>query len=242
MSCAAWASTFDIHGGGQDLQFPTTRTRSPRAKAPTAPLCPLLDAQRLPQYRQREDVQEPGNFFTIRDVLAKFDGETLRFFMLRTHYRRPFNFSDSHLDDARVALTRRFTPTLDACRRPPFRSTGRKVRLLTSSAAMDDDFNTPGPWPCSSIWPTRSIASRPVQAGLLKALGAVLGILQASAPLFPARRWAEVTRPPDRGAHRRPRRRQGRARLCRGRCHPRRTDGPGRDAQRRPAGTTWVKS
>ncbi|MDP1008026.1 class I tRNA ligase family protein, partial [Klebsiella pneumoniae] len=54
-----------------------------------------------------------GNFFTIRDVLQKFDGETLRFFMLRTHYRRPFNFSDSHLEDARTALTRLYT-ALDA--------------------------------------------------------------------------------------------------------------------------------
>jgi len=54
-----------------------------------------------------------GNFFTIRDVLKKYDGETLRFFMLRTHYRRPFNFSDTHLDDAQMALTRLYT-SLDA--------------------------------------------------------------------------------------------------------------------------------
>ena len=47
-----------------------------------------------------------GNFFTIRDVLERYDGETLRFFMLRTHYRSPFNFSDAHLDDARNALRR----------------------------------------------------------------------------------------------------------------------------------------
>ena len=45
-----------------------------------------------------------GNFFTIRDVLKRYDGETVRFFMLRTHYRSPFNFSDANLDDARSAL------------------------------------------------------------------------------------------------------------------------------------------
>ena len=58
-----------------------------------------------------------GNFFTIRDVLKRFDGETIRFFMLRAHYRSPFNFSDANLDDARSALRRLYT-ALDARRRP----------------------------------------------------------------------------------------------------------------------------
>jgi cysteinyl-tRNA synthetase len=60
-----------------------------------------------------------GNFFTIRDVLKRYDGETVRFFMLRTHYRSPFNFSDANLDDARNSLRRLYT-ALDAV--PPGRA------------------------------------------------------------------------------------------------------------------------
>ena len=86
-----------------------------------------------------------GNFFTIRDVLKRFDGETLRFFFLRTHYRSPFNFSDTLLDEARTAL-RRLYGTLDAV--PPADcdgtidwSAGAAQRFRVT---MDDDFNTPG--------------------------------------------------------------------------------------------------
>ncbi len=61
-----------------------------------------------------------GNFFTIRDVLQRYDGETLRYFMLRTHYRSAFNFSDANLDDARSALRRLYTAL--ACGRRPSRS------------------------------------------------------------------------------------------------------------------------
>ena len=50
-----------------------------------------------------------GNFFTIREVLKKFDAETLRFFIVRAHYRSPLNYSDVHLDDARGALKRLYT-------------------------------------------------------------------------------------------------------------------------------------
>ena len=73
-----------------------------------------------------------GNFFTIRDVLKRYDGETMRFFMLRTHYRSPFNFSDAHLDDARNALRRLYTaldvaPAADECAVDWSRPAGRRV-------------------------------------------------------------------------------------------------------------------
>ncbi len=74
-----------------------------------------------------------GNFFTIRDVLKRYDGETVRFFMLRTHYRSPFNFSDAHLDDARSALRRLYT-ALDGVVAPATaRSTGRSRRRRRSA-------------------------------------------------------------------------------------------------------------
>ena len=85
-----------------------------------------------------------GNFFTIRDVLKKYDAETLRFFILRAHYRSPLNYSDVHLDDARSALRRLYT-ALDARGRRPTvdRSTGASRTPPRFQAAMDDDFNTP---------------------------------------------------------------------------------------------------
>jgi cysteinyl-tRNA synthetase len=86
-----------------------------------------------------------GNFFTIRDVLKKFDGETLRFFILRTHYRSPFNFSDQGLDDARTALRRLYT-ALDGVDLPAdnLAIDWAQPQAAAFKAAMDDDFNTPG--------------------------------------------------------------------------------------------------
>jgi cysteinyl-tRNA synthetase len=111
-------------------------------------------------------------------VLAKFDGETLRFFMLRTHYRRPFNFSDSHLEDARVALTRLYT-TLDAVPPAEVQVDWTQGPAADFKAAMDEDFGTPGA--LAVLFDLANEVNRdraPAQAGLLKALGTVLGILQ----------------------------------------------------------------
>jgi cysteinyl-tRNA synthetase len=121
-----------------------------------------------------------GNFFTIRDVLARYDGETLRFFMLRTHYRSPFNFSDHNLDDARNALRRLYT-ALDGLEVPDTPVDWTQPQAAAFRAAMNDDFNTP---PAVSVLfelagelnRTRS----PQTAALLKGLGKVLGVLQQS--------------------------------------------------------------
>jgi cysteinyl-tRNA synthetase len=123
-----------------------------------------------------------GNFFTIRDVLAKFDGETLRFFMLRTHYRSPFNFSDAHLEDARQALRRLYT-ALDGVT-PSLPSSDRALdwsqpQAAAFRAAMNEDFNTPLALAvlfdlAGELNRTRS----PETAALLRSLGGVLGVLQ----------------------------------------------------------------
>jgi cysteinyl-tRNA synthetase len=82
-----------------------------------------------------------GNFFTIRDVLKKYDAEVVRFFILRAHYRSPLNYSDKHLDDAKQALTRLYT----ALRGADVLATVDEsaASYLAFKAAMDDDFNTP---------------------------------------------------------------------------------------------------
>jgi cysteinyl-tRNA synthetase len=83
-----------------------------------------------------------GNFFTIREVLKKYDAEVVRFFILRAHYRSPLNYSDVHLDDARQSLTRLYTalkgfeavaPAID----------WNEAHAQRFRAALDDDFGTP---------------------------------------------------------------------------------------------------
>ena len=121
-----------------------------------------------------------GNFFTIQDVLQRYDGETLRFFMLRTHYRSPFNFSDNNLDDARSALRRLYT-ALDAVQAS---AQGHQIdwsepRCAAFRAAMDDDFNTPGA--VAVLFDLAGELNRgrdPAQAARLRALGGTLGLLQ----------------------------------------------------------------
>ena len=113
-------------------------------------------------------------------MLERYDGETLRFFMLRTHYRSPFNFSDTLLDDARTALRRLYTaldgftlgdasPVIDWA----------LPQAAAFKAAMDDDFNTPGALAVLFELANQCNRSRSADAGrLLRALAATLGVLQ----------------------------------------------------------------
>ena len=183
MSCALLGEHFDIHGGGMDLQFPHHENELAQSEGATG--------RRFVNYWMHNGFlnvdnekmsKSLGNFFTIRDVLQRFDGETVRFFMLRTHYRSPFNFSDANLEDARSALRRLYT-ALDAA---PAEA-GDGVTSIDWSvgpaaafrAAMDEDFNTPGA--VAVLFELASEVNRgrdPALARQLKALGGTLGILQ----------------------------------------------------------------
>ncbi len=119
-----------------------------------------------------------GNFFTIREVLKRYDGETLRFFMLRTHYRSPFNFSDVHLDDARTALRRLYT-ALDGVQPGTGELDWSQPQAAAFRDAMNEDFNTP--LALAALFEVASELNRsrsPQTATLLRSLGATLGILQ----------------------------------------------------------------
>jgi hypothetical protein len=83
-----------------------------------------------------------GNFFTIRDVLQKYDPEVVRFFILRAHYRSPLNYSDAHLDDARHALTRLYTALKNAPHTQDAAVDWNESHAQRFRAAMNDDFNT----------------------------------------------------------------------------------------------------
>jgi cysteinyl-tRNA synthetase len=127
-----------------------------------------------------------GNFFTIQEILARFDAETTRFFVVRSHYRSALNYSDAHIEDARVALKRLYTSLQSV---PPH---SEPIVIDWSApyadrfkAAMDQDFGTPEA--VAVLFDLASEVNRsssPHLAGLLRALGGVLGLLQSPPEVF----------------------------------------------------------
>jgi len=143
MGCTLLGEHFDIHGGGQDLQFPHHENEIAQSEAATGQT--FVNTWMHNGYVQIDNEKMSkslGNFFTIREVLAQFDAEVVRFFIARAHYRSPLNYSDAHLDDARNALTRLYTALKDVS------ADGAALDWSESHAArfreaMNDDFNTP---------------------------------------------------------------------------------------------------
>jgi cysteinyl-tRNA synthetase len=185
MSCALLGETFDIHGGGMDLQFPHHENEIAQSEGATGRKFVNYWLHNGFLNIDNEKMSKSlGNFFTIRDVLTRFDGETLRFFFLRTHYRSPFNFSDTVLEEARTALRRLYT----ALAEHSAEGTAQPVDWAHPNAAafktaMDDDFNTPGALAVLFDLAAQSNrGSSASSAALLRSLGATLGILQ-QAPL-----------------------------------------------------------
>jgi cysteinyl-tRNA synthetase len=125
-----------------------------------------------------------GNFFTVREILAKYDAEVVRFFIVRAHYRSPLNYSDQHLDDARGALTRLYT----ALKSVPARAANidwTHPQAARFREAMNDDFNTPEA--VAVLFDLANEINRSQSssaAALLKPLGAVLGLLQRNPEEF----------------------------------------------------------
>ncbi|MFY9476184.1 MAG: cysteine--tRNA ligase [Aquabacterium sp.] len=183
MACSLLGEQFDIHGGGLDLQFPHHENEIAQSEGATD--------QRFVNYWMHNGFlnvdnekmsKSLGNFFTIRDVLKSYDGETIRFFMARVHYRGPFNYSDAGLDDARLGLRRLYT-ALDAVNAPEgaYEIDWNHPQAARFKAAMDEDMNTP--IAVSVLFDLAAELNRdrqPQTASLLKALGGVLGLLQQS--------------------------------------------------------------
>ena len=179
MSHATLGLPFDIHGGGMDLTFPHHENEIAQSEgASGSEFVRYWLHNGFLNVDNQKMSKSLGNFFTIRDVLKRYDGETLRFFMLRTHYRSPFNFSDVHLDDARVALRRLYTALqdVDAPQQP---IDWAEPRAAAFRAAMDEDFNTPLALAALFDLAGELNRTRSVQvAAQLRALGGTLGILQ----------------------------------------------------------------
>jgi cysteinyl-tRNA synthetase len=183
MSCALLGEQFDIHGGGADLQFPHHENeiaQSEGAFGHTSVNYWIHNGfVRLDNEKMSKSL---GNFFTIRDVLKKYDAEVVRFFILRAHYRSPLNYSDAHLDDSKVALTRLYTALADidlGAEAPAV--DWDETHAVRFREAMDDDFNTPIAIAVLFDLVTELNKSRSVaHARQLKALAGVIGLLGRS--------------------------------------------------------------
>lgn len=193
MSEELFGDTFDIHGGGADLQFPHHENEIAQSCGAHGGSCghnrsggKAIESHvkywlhngfiRVDNEKMSKSL---GNFFTIREVLEKYDAEVVRFFILRAHYRSPLNYSDAHLDDAKGALTRLYTALKNT---PPAEfavSENANDYTRRFFAAMNDDFGTVEAMAvlfelANEVNKTNSTEL----AGCLKALGGVIGLLQ----------------------------------------------------------------
>ena len=185
MGCALLGETFDIHGGGADLQFPHHENEIAQSEgAHGVPLAKVWMHNGFVNIDNEKMSKSLGNFFTIREVMEKFDAETIRFFVVRAHYRSPLNYSDVHLADARAALKRLYT-ALYAVPADAVAIDWSNPFAARFKAAMDEDFGTPEAVAVLFELASEVNRTRNAQdAGLLKALGGVLGLLQGDPKAF----------------------------------------------------------
>jgi cysteinyl-tRNA synthetase len=178
--------TVDIHGGGADLQFPHHENEIAQSEGATGkPLASLWMHNGFVTRDNEKMSKSLGNFFTIRDILARFDAETVRFFIIRAHYRSALNYSDVHLDDARNSLKRLYTALSLVMPVSMAVVDWSNPFAARFKAAMDEDFGTPEAVAvlfdlASEVNKTRSAEL----AGLLRALGGCIGLLQGEAKVF----------------------------------------------------------
>lgn len=179
MGCELLGESFDIHGGGADLQFPHHENEIAQSEGATGkPFAATWMHNGFINVDNEKMSKSLGNFFTIRDVLKEYDAETVRFFVVRSHYRSPLNYSNVHLDDARSALKRLYT-ALSLVAADEVQVDWSNPYAARFKAAMDEDFGTPEA--VAVLFELAAEVNRsksPAVAGLLKALGASLGLLQ----------------------------------------------------------------
>jgi len=183
MSSRLLGEQFEIHGGGQDLQFPHHENEIAQSEGASGkPFVKYWMHNGLVRVDEEKMSKSLGNFFTVREVLKQYHAEVVRFFILRAHYRSPLNYSDAHLDDAKGALSRLYTALKN--------TTGvasvdwNEPHAKQFKEAMDDDFGTPEAVAVLFDLANRVNSGEKQLAGQLRALGGVLGILQRDANEF----------------------------------------------------------
>ncbi len=142
MSTQCLGNHFDIHGGGQDLQFPHHENEIAQSECATGEkFVNTWIHNGFVRIDEEKMSKSLGNFFTVREVLKQFQPEVVRFFILSSHYRSPLNYSQENLGEARAALTRLYTALRDAT---DFDSAGiDQTKRDQFNEYMNDDFNTP---------------------------------------------------------------------------------------------------
>ncbi|MEJ2175025.1 MAG: cysteine--tRNA ligase [bacterium] len=178
MSCALLGAHFDIHGGGQDLQFPHHENEIAQSEGANGP--PFVNVwmhNGFVRVDEEKMSKSLGNFFTVREILKAFDPEVVRFFILRAHYRSPLNYSDSSMQDAKQALTRLYT-ALKGAPAGPAAVDWNVPQAQRFRAAMDEDFGTPEAMAVLFELANEINRGQTALAPLLRALGGVLGLLQ----------------------------------------------------------------
>ena len=187
IECSAMSSKllgehFDIHGGGEDLQFPHHENEIAQSEGASGKkFVNYWMHNAFIQVDKEKMSKSLGNFFTVRDVLKKYDPEVVRFFILRAHYRSPINYSDANLDDAKAALTRLYTALKDS---QEANVDWNEPHARRFKEAMDDDFATPEAVAVLFDLATRINAGEKALAGQLRGLGAVLGLLERDPQVF----------------------------------------------------------
>lgn len=190
IECSAMATRclgnhFDIHGGGQDLQFPHHENEIAQSVCATGEAFANVWAHNgFVRVDEEKMSKSLGNFFTVREVLQRYRPEAARFFILASHYRSPLNYSNDNLDEAQAALGRLYTALRDGGRDNSAELIGDYVAAF--HACMEDDFNTPKAIAllhkiARRLNKTADKSSREAMslAATLRRLGAVLGLLQA---------------------------------------------------------------
>ena len=155
MSMKYLGTTFDIHGGGKDLIFPHHENEIAQSEAATGrPFVKYWLHNGFVNINAEKMSKSLGNFFTIKEVLDKYDSEVLRFFLLSAHYRSPIDFSDQNLTEAEAGMERIYKALSgidEALAGAPAGSAAEKDGELAEKVAsfaerfreaMDDDFNT----------------------------------------------------------------------------------------------------
>ncbi|MFM8444487.1 MAG: cysteine--tRNA ligase [Methylococcus sp.] len=195
MSTRCLGHHFDIHGGGMDLQFPHHENEIAQSEGATGEtFVNVWMHNGFVRVNEEKMSKSLGNFFTVREILARYRPEVVRFFILNSHYRSPLNYSDEHLDEAQAALTRLYTALrglTGAALEPVSGPEAGSEQESRFRAAMDDDFNTAEAIAVlfdMAREVNRLRAEQPAIAARLaerlKVLGGVLGLLQADPEAF----------------------------------------------------------
>ena len=183
MSMQCLGNHFDIHGGGQDLQFPHHENEIAQSEGATGEAFVNLWVHNgFVRVDEEKMSKSLGNFFTLRAIFERYQPEDVRFFILASHYRSPLNYSEENLDVAKAALGRLYT----AVRGLPDAPADVEDYETRLHAVMDDDFNTPEATAVlfdmarevNRRRATDPLAAAALGAGL-KRLAGVLGLLQA---------------------------------------------------------------